>query len=442
MATEAKIASAAPAPIHTGVVPPGPAEKYDLSDEILPWLMRNFKQFGGIYRASMYGGNVYVVSEPQYVDHVMRENWQNYKKGQAIERVRMLLGNGLMVSEGQLWKKQRKMIQPAFHPEIAGSMLKMLADSSQRLLESWLARARNGQAINVTREVSLWVLEVVLRSIFGQDYDRVAPEFNILSSESTRNMQFAQIFRPLREVVRNLVNERRQNRNIAEDILGMLMEARDRTTGEAMPDGQLLSEIVTLVVAGHETTAGTLSWFWYLVSQHPKVEAKLAREISAQAPFVPDSLNAFAAFPYTRQVIEETMRLYPPGWLLTRRAIQDDQLGDYFVPAGTEVYISLYLIQRNPALWENPDIFDPDRFAPERIQNRHPLATFPFSAGPRKCVGEFLARVEMQIHIITIASHLRLHHISGDPRDLETEVNLRCKNDFLFTPQLRRRRAA
>lgn len=437
MATHAKFVPAAPAPTHEEIVPPGPAEKYDPSQEILPWLMRNFKEFGAVYRASIYGSNVYVVSEPRYVDHVMRENWQNYKKGQLIQRVRLLLGNGLMASEGELWKKQRRMIQPAFHPEIAGTMLKMLADSSDRLLASWTARARHGQTIDVTREVSLWVLEVVLRSIFGHDYDRVAPEFNILSSESARNMQFAQTFRPLREVVRNLVNERRQSGTNAGDILAMLMEARDRTTGETMPEGQLLSEIITLVVAGHETTASTLSWFWYLVSQHPEVEARLAREISAQPPFVPDSLNAFAAFPYTRQVIEETMRLYPPGWLLTRRAIKDDQIGDYFVPAGTEIYISLYLIQRNPALWENPDAFDPDRFAPELIQNRHPLATFPFSAGPRKCIGEYLARVEMQIHIIAIASHLRLRYISGDPRDLETEVNLRCKNDFIFAPELK-----
>lgn len=420
--------------IHTNLVPPGPEEKYDPSREILGWLMQNLRTFGSIYKASIYGVWVYVVSDPEYADHVLRENWQNYSKGQAIKRVGLLLGNGLMVSEGELWKKQRKLIQPAFQRETVSALLKVIIDSSNRLLARWTALARNHQTINVTREVSLWVLEVVLRSIFGQDFEKIAPDFNILSSESARDLHFAETFRPLRMVVRNVINERRLSGRTGMDILGMLMEARDRTTGEAMPEGLLISEIITLIVAGHETTASTLSWFWYLVSQHAETEAGLSRELPRQ---VQCSLDGLAAFPFTRQAIEEVMRLYPPGWLLTRRARNDDQVGGYFVPAGTEVYISPYLIQRNPALWENPDCFDPGRFAPGRFSGRHPLATLPFSAGPRKCIGESLARIEMQIHIMTIAPHLRLRWISGDPQDLETGVNLRCRNDFLFAPELK-----
>lgn len=421
-------------PSQVKLEPPGPTEKYDPSRDLLGWLIQNFKEFGTIYRISIYGAYAYVVSEPRYVDHVLRENWQNYRKGQANKRVALLLGNGLMVSEGDLWKRQRRLIQPVFHREVVSGFLKMLVDSSNVLLEKWTALALEGRSINVTREVSLWVLEVVLRSIFGDDFERIAQAFAILSSESARNLQFAQTFRPLREVVRNLIGERRQSGRIGIDILGMLMEARDRTTGEVMSDGQLVSEIITLIVAGHETTASTLSWMWYLLSQSPEAEARLSAELSQHLPY---DLASLAACPYTQQVIEETMRLYPPGWLLTRRALKDDQLDDYFVPAGTEVYISPYLIQHNPALWENPDLFDPDRFATQRVSERHLLATLPFSAGPRKCIGELLARIEMQVHAMTIAPHLRLRWVSGDPGDLEAGVNLRCRNDFVFAPYVK-----
>lgn len=428
MATDA---NAVPVP---GPVPPGPAENYDPSRELLGWLMQNLMEFGSVYKAFMFGTHVYVVSEPRYVDHVLRENWQNYRKGLDNKRVAMLLGSGLMVSEGELWKKQRRMIQPAFYPEVVTGLWNMLVDTSNVLLARWTALARENQTINVTREVSNWVLEVVLRSLFGEDFEGVAPEFSILSSESARNLEFAQVFRPLRKVVLDLVSQRRQIGKTGNDFLGMLMEARDRTTGEAMPDRQLVSEIITLIVAGHETTASTLSWFWYLLSEHPETEARLAAELAQP---LPRGLADLAAFPYTRQVIEETMRLYPPGWLLTRRALKDDRMGEYIVPAGTEVYIAPYLIQRNPSLWENPHVFDPDRFAPERMSNRQTLATLPFSAGPRKCIGELLARTEMHIHIMTIAPHLRLRWVSGDPADIEAGVNLRCRQDFFFTPELK-----
>lgn len=417
------------------IVPPGPPEKYDPAEDILEWLMKNLREYGGIYRAFMYGAYVYVVSDPRYVDHVLRENWQNYRKGQAIKRVGILLGNGLMVSEGELWKTQRRLIQPAFHSEAIERFAGVIHKTSTELLSRWIILAQQERSINVTREVSLWVLEVVLRAIFTQDFDMVAPAFSVLSSESARNLQFAQVFRPLRDVVREVIGRRRQNVDTSMDILGMLMAARDRVTGERMPEGQLISEIVTLIVAGHETTASTLSWVWYLLSEHSEVESRLSAELSARADSpVPDVLDGN---PYLRQVIDETMRLYPPGWLLTRRALKDDRMGEYVVPAGSEVYISPYLIQRNPALWEDPDIFNPDRFAPDQISGRHTLANLPFSAGPRKCIGDMLARIEMQIHIMTVAPHLRLRWVSGNPEELEAGVNLRCRNDFHFVAHVK-----
>ena len=145
-------------------------------------------------------------------------------------------------------------------------------------------------------------------------------------------------------------------------------------------------------------------------------------------------------FTYTRQVLEEALRLYPPGWLMTRKALKDDQLGDYFVPAGTEIYISPYLIQRHPALWEDPDHFNPDRFDPEQSRDRHPVAMLPFSAGPRKCIGDILARVEMQIHLMTIAKHMRLRYHETKAPEFDASVNLRSKYDFIMTPEIKAQR--
>ena len=420
-----------------GRIPPGPAEKYCVTQGLSSWMGDQFERFGDIYKASIYGISVYVVRDPRYAQHVLRDNWQNYSKGQAIKRVALLLGNGLMVSEGELWKTQRRMIQPAFHRKTIGALTEVIRTSNVALLRRWEQAAHKKVSVNVTRDVSFVALEVVLISLFGVDYERIAPHFNILTEESARNLEFAQAFRSLGKIVLQLVAQRRKDEIASNDILGMLIEARDQKTGQAVPDRQLVNEIKTLIVAGHETTASTLNWTWYLLSQHPEVEEKLSSELNNLLGSQIPGLDDLPKFAYTRQVIDEALRLYPAGWLLTRRALKDDHLGDYFVPAGTEIYISPYFIHRHPNLWENPDRFDPDRFGPDHSHERHPLAMLPFSAGPRNCIGELFARVEMQIHLMTIAKQLRLRFVEKNPPELDFGVNLRSKHDFMMNPEIR-----
>lgn len=428
---------AAPALSGDGLIPPGPAEAYSPTEDLLNWMHGHFKRYGNIYKASVYGTSAYVISAPEYAQHILRTNWQNYTKGQEFKRVALLLGNGLVVSEGEFWKKQRRMVQPAFHNNAIGALTGVISAVNVALLERWEQAARNNDSVNVTRDVSLVALEVVLTAIFGRDYGQVAPHFNILSDESARDLQFAQAFRALGKIVVQVAARRRNENMVATDILGMLMAARDRDSGEAMPDHQLVNEIMTLIVAGHETTAGTLNWAWYLLSQHPQVEQRLSRELgNLLAGDVPD-LDDLPKFTYTPRVIDEALRLYPAVWLISRRALQDDRLGDYFVPAGTELYISPYFIQRHPDLWEAPDRFDPDRFDPAHSQDRHPLALLAFSAGPRNCIGEFLSRLEMQIHLMTIAKRLRLRFVEKAPPELEAGVNLRSKHDFIMFPEIK-----
>jgi cytochrome P450 len=417
-------------------IPPGPVDKYDATQDLLVWMSEQFKRYGDIYKASAYGTSIYVISAPEYAEHVLLKNWQNYRKGQAIKRIALLLGNGIMVSEGDFWVRQRRMLQPAFHRKVVSELTGVIQTANTALLKKWGHAAQQRTSVNVTHDISLMVLEVVLISLFGSDYPQVAPHFNILSEEPARNVQFAQSFGLLGKLVIQVADQRRQENRIATDILGMLMQARDRN-GEAMSDRQLAREMMTLVVAGHETTASVLNWIWYLLSQHPAVDDKLAAELSNLPEHGFPEIDELPKFIYTRQVIEEAMRLYPPGWLMTRKAVKDDQLGDYFVPAGTEIYIAPYLIQRHPALWEDPDRFDPERFGPDQSQGRHPLAMLPFSAGPRNCIGEFFARIEMQIHLMVIARRLRLRYTETTPPELDAGVNLRSRYDFMMTPELR-----
>lgn len=416
-----------------GRIPPGPQEEYRATEDLLEWMGRQFGIFGDIYKASIYGSGAYVMRDVEFAHHVLVENWQNYVKGQIIDRVALLLGNGLMVSEGELWKRQRRMIQPTFNHESIVTLIKVIVAVNSRLLQKWQLAAQKNESVNVTHDVSGMALEVVLRFIFGKDYEEVSSHFEILSVEQTRDMAFARSFRALGKVILQIVNRRREGSAPDTDALGMMMQARDAQSGQLMSDRQLIDETLTLIVAGHETTASTLGWTWYLISQHPEVEERLAGELNTLA--ISFEFEDLPKFSYARQIIEEAMRLYPAGWLLSRKALGDDQLGNYFVPAGTELYLPSYYIQRHSDLWEDPDRFNPDRFRPENLKNRHRLATIPFSAGPRNCIGTHFARIEMQIHLMTIARYLQLQYVASRPVELDAGVNLRSKYDFIMYPK-------
>ena len=420
------------------LIPPGPSERYCRDQDLLSWMRLNFNRYGDIFKASIYDTGAYFIRAPDYAQYILRKNWQNYKKGLAIKRIAMLLGNGLMVSEGEFWKGQRRMIQPAFHRDAVRALSSAIEAANVALLKKWEDAARAGTSVNVNRHISDLVLGVLLRAIFGNDFEEVVPHSEILSEESKRDLAFAHAFRPLGKVILKVIDERRKNNRNYSDILAVLMEARHPKDGQPMPNNQLVNEVMTLIVAGHETTASTMSLIWFLLSQNPEVEHRLFDEADGLRCEDFQNANQRPEFPYALQVIEEALRLYPPGWLMTRKALKDDWLGEYFVPAGTEIYISPYFIQRHPDLWEAPDEFKPERFA-SNCATRSELTILPFSAGPRNCIGEFFARLEIQIHLITIAKRLRLRYSKNALLDLEAGVNLRNKYDFIMNPEIRER---
>jgi cytochrome P450 len=417
--------------------PPEAELQFDVgsTDDSLERMIELFARHGDTYRVYVPARRsyTYVIHHPDDVKRVLVSNHRNYTKGVGLDRVRILLGKGIMTSEGELWKRQRYMMQPLFHRRIISAFAELIAQANDRCIERWERLARRGELINLTDEMSELTLEIVLRSIFGRDLDRLSQQlggnpFEVLTKEQSRDLQFAYKFRSLTKLVAQLIAQRRASDEEHFDYVAMLMNVRDKESGAPMGERELIDEILTLVVAGHETTASGLNWTWYLLSQHPQVESRLHAEIAAATDMPAPTLSEMEGLRYTRQVIDESLRLYPPGWVLSRRTIEADELGGYPVPAGTNVLLPLYLLHRHPHFWKNPEAFEPERFAPEQESERPRFAYMPFAAGPRHCIGENFALYEMLVHLYKVARRYRLRYVPEKPLELEAQINLRTRH--------------
>jgi enediyne biosynthesis protein E7 len=417
--------------------PPEAELQFDVgsTDDSLERMTELFARHGDTYRVFVPSRRsyTYVIHHPDDVKRVLVSNHRNYTKGVGLDRVKILLGKGIMTSEGELWRRQRYMMQPLFHRRVITGFAAVIAQTNDRCIARWEGLARSGELINLTDEMSELTLEMVLRSIFGRDLDRLAQQlggnpFEVVTKEQSRDLQFAYKFRSLTKLVAQLIAQRRTTQEEHFDYVAMLMNARDKDSGEPMGERELIDEVMTLIVAGHETTASGLNWTWYLLSQHPQVEARLHAEIDAAAEIAAPTLGEMDALGYTRSVIDEALRLYPPGWLLSRRTIEADVLGGYPVPAATNVLLPLYLLHRHPRFWRNPAEFDPERFAPEHEAERPRFAYMPFAAGPRHCIGETFALYEMLVHLYKVARRYRLRYVPDKPLELEAQINLRTRH--------------
>jgi cytochrome P450 len=311
--------------------------------------------------------------------------------------------------------------------------------------EQWERRcdaAESGDAgpLDLTRAMSEYALEVILRAIFSEDLESLVANqgvnpFAFLTEDLSRDLMVAMKFRQLLRQVQVLIDERRREDRRPFDLLSMMMDARASRSGEPMSDRELIDEVATMIIAGHETSAGTLNFAWHLLGHHPQAESRLAEEIERVCPDGEVTWERLPELRYTRQVLEETLRLYPPVWVFTRRALAADTLGPYRIEAGDHLFLSPWLIQRSPRYWEAPDEFRPDRFSEEGKAHQEPHAFFPFSAGPRRCIGEFFSFVEMQTHLAILCARFRLLPVEGQRVDLDPGINLRSRNHLLFHPR-------
>jgi cytochrome P450 len=435
--------------------PPCAHAQFDVgsTDDSLSRMIEDGAVFGDIYRVHAPGRNsdTWVLADPETIKRVLVSNHRNYTIGVGLDRVRILVGNGIIVSEGEVWKRQHRMMQPMFQRSRVERFGALIADINRRRLASWGDKAASGAMLNITRETSECALEVVLRATLGADLDRLLAElganpFAMLTEEAARDLRFAFRFRQLGKHIESVIARREaavaakmppaeDNAGDA-DWLAMMMAARDRTDGSAMSHRELIDEVMSIIVAGHETTAAVLNSVWYLLSQHPEVEAKLHAEVDAME-LADLRLATIESLHYTHQVILEALRLYPPVWVLTRRCLHADRLAGYQAPAGTDVFMSPYVVQRDPRHWPEPDVFRPDRFGGGAESAAHRFAFIPFSAGPRHCVGETFATYEMAIHIYQAARQFRLRCTRSGPRAMEARINLRMREDLMMSIERR-----
>jgi enediyne biosynthesis protein E7 len=432
--------------MQTLAIPPGPPEGFDIggSDESLTRLQDYFGRYGDVYRvfAPSRGVFNYVINHPDDIKRVLLTNHRNYTKGEGMDRVKILLGNGIMTSEGAFWRRQRRMMQPSFHRRVIDRFSALIGEANEKYAERWAAQAARGEPVNISIDTSEMTLEIVLKSIFGNDLDRLAQQmgvnpFEVVAKHANRDLKFAFQFRSLGKLVGELIKQRRHAPEEHFDFLSMFMLTRDRETDEPMADKELIDEVLTLIVAGHETTAAALTWTWYLVSGHSEVAERLRAEADQTCAEGALGLSAAEAMSYTHQVLQESLRLYPPGWLITRRSIEADELGGYAIAPRTDVFISPYMLHRHPAFWSNAEQFRPERFADADANERHKFAYIPFAVGPRHCIGENIAMFEMLVHMRAMMRRFRLSRLNDDPIEFEAQINLRPRSNLMMTVETR-----
>jgi cytochrome P450 len=401
------------------------------------FVSQRFATYGDIYYAPSGGTGLYVLRHPDHLREVLVTRAASFhKKHTAFERLGLVLGEGLLTTDGETWKRQRRMVQPAFaHARLAG-YARVMTEEAARAAGGW----RDGEVLDVGREMMQLTLRVVSRTLFGHDVPagqietvgramtlfqrsilrpQLLPQF--LPSPGRRRL--ARSLEALDRMIYDIIGARRTSGGApASDLLQMLVDAVDEEgDGGRLTERELRDQLVTLFLAGHETTSHALTWTLYLLSQNPDAERTLHEELDRVLGERDPAYDDLDRLPYTRQVIEESMRLYPPVYSMARKAHEDTEIGGYRVPAGSEVILWIYLTHRDPRFYPEPDAFRPERFAPVEEASRPKLAYLPFGAGPRACIGKVFAMLEARLLLATVARRWRLEfggrgRVTGEPR--------------------------
>jgi cytochrome P450 len=407
-----------------GVVP-------KIGRDVLGFFKAMRDEYGDVVRLDLGARTLYLVTHPDDVKYVLQDNNRNYAKG--YEQVKPVLGEGLVSSEGDIWRRQRRLIQPNFHRRRIAEFSTIMVESAAEMLESWKPIARRGEPLDIAHAITAVTQQIIAKTMFstdvGEQVDTLCQAFDVtLEFMNMRmfnpiplidrlptpgNLRFRRSLAVLNKIMYGLIEARRLAADPPEDLLTMLINARDEETGEGMTDKQIRDEVVTIFFAGHETTASTLSWSWYLLAQHPEIAGTLQSEafeiLEKRTPTIEDYSNLV----YARRVIDESLRIYPPAWMFARQTIKSDEVGGYHIPADAMIMLSPYITHRHPDFWEKPEQFDPSRFIPERIAGQHRMAYFPFGGGPRLCIGKDFALVEATLILAQMARAFQFQLVPG-----------------------------
>jgi cytochrome P450 len=400
----------------------------------------------GIYAYVLVSG----VSE---IQHVLVKNQKNYTKSRNYQGLKLVLGDGLLTSEGERWRRQRRLAQPAFHVQRLRGLATSMAGLTTETIERWKALPETGRTLDMHGEMMRLTFRIVGKTLCSADVEgdaqaigkamTVAMQFANDYIEQfqlippwlplPKNIRFQRARKTLDALVYRLIEEHRRKGDHEGDLLGMLMSVTDEEGGGAMTPAQLRDEVLTLVLAGFETTANALTWTLYLLARHPEVARKLEEEAIRVLGGREATFEDLPRLEYTERVLSEAMRLYPPAWCFERQTVQADEIGGYAIPRGTTIAICPYVLHRNPMYWEAPDAFDPDRFLPERSTERSRFAYLPFGDGPRICIGKGFAMMEMKIVLAMLAGAFQLRLASAEQVEVDPRITLRPKNGMRMT---------
>jgi cytochrome P450 len=443
-------------------IPPGPKRTYPGS--ILLRFRRNplaqfetiAREYGDIAYLKFGTEKVFFINHPDLIREVLVTQNKNFVKGRGLERTKKFLGEGLLTSEGKLHLRQRRMMQPAFHHRRIAAFAETMTAQAQRTCGRW----HDGEKLDVTEEMMRLTLAIVAQTLFGADLEADAKDVGaaltaMMKSLPIMMLPFADFLQKLPlpvlrrmktaharldEIIYGLINERRASGKDHGDLLSMLLVAQDEEDPEVrMSDQQVRDEAMTIFLAGHETTANALNWTWYLLSEHPAIEARLHEELDRVLNKRLPTLADMPTLPYTEKVISESFRLYPPAWMVGRRALADCELGGYVVPARSIVIMSQYVMHRDARYFVEPLRFDPERWTPEFKGTLPKYAYFPFGGGPRQCIGEGFAWMEAILLLATIARQWKLALLPGFPVVPQPMVTLRPKHGLQMIALQRRR---
>ena len=414
------------------------------------------RRFGDVAYLKIGPRRGYLLTNPADVRHVLQDNAANYRKSPLYDKLRQSLGNGLLTSEGAFWLRQRRIAQPAFHRQRIAALAGVMAEAVREMAIDWEAIASTRQPVDIGDQMMRLTRTVVLRTLLGADLgpftgqidgawkvmnEHIGDSFWSLGLTdgwpTPRNRRFQAARAVLRGAVEYAIRQRRERASDGDDLLSMLMHARDEDTGESMTDEQLRVEVTTFLLAGQETTSLALTWTFYLLAQHAMVRERLEAELDAVLGGRPPAYEDLPNLPFTRRVIDEAMRLYPPAWGFSRQALDDDELGGYRLPRGWLAFLMPYVLHRHPGHWPDPERFDPDRFLPERSAERPKFAYLPFGAGPRQCIGNQFALLEAHLTVATVAQAYRLTLAPGHPVEPWPLITLRPRFGMQMTIERR-----
>lgn len=429
----------------------------NIRGNLLGVLVQGFKDYGDLFMFEVKGQPLqYMMAHPDHIQEVtVRQADKFVKSPDYSDRrkgIARFLGSGLLTSDGEFWKRQRKLVAPALHTKRIEAYAQTMVDSTSKMLDGWEGR----REIDVDEEMMQTTLAIVAKSLFNVDVSRESQRIgdamtalqNMFGSSNgpeallpwwipTPNRYAAnQAVRILNEIVYRIIRERRESNEDLGDLLSMLLLARD-DAGQGMTDEQVRDEAVTMFLAGHETTANALNWTWVLLAQHPEIEAKLHDELDRVLAGRTPTLADLKQLPYTEMVIKESMRLYPPAFTFSRSATEDLKIGEYDVPKDSVITVVSYYTHRSAEWWDEPEKFMPERFSAENEKNLHRYAYIPFGAGPRVCIGNSFAMMEAQLMLAAIAQRYQLRLAPGQVVEPDPLLTLRPKGGLRMRVEAR-----